>query len=198
MTTITPEAIKELRDKTSAGIMDCKQALADSDGDVDKAVDFLRKKGIATASKKSSRATNEGIISSYIHMGGKIGVLVEINCETDFVARLDEFQNFVKDVSMQVAAAAPIYVSSDEVAEDFIEKEKEVIKAQLEEKPPEILDKIVQGKIDKRFKEICLLDQGFIKDDSQTIGQLLTALIAKTGENIVIRRFVRFELGSDS
>jgi len=195
MTAITPEIIKQLRDKTSAGVMDCKRALAESNGDIDKAVEILRKKGIDTAVKKSGRETKEGLISSYIHMGGKIGVLIEINCETDFVARTADFTNFVKEVAMQVAATQPLYVSREDVPVNWIEKEKEIAREQIKDKPPQVAEKIIQGKLDKRFQEICLLEQKFIKDDKQTVKDVLTAIIAKTGENIIIRRFARFELG---
>ena len=195
MTAITPDIVKQLRERTSAGFMYCKRALADSNGDLDKAVELLRKKGVDTAAKKSGRETKQGSVSSYIHMGGKIGVLVEVNCEIDFVARLEDFSNFVKDVAMQVAAASPLYVSREDVPSEFIEKEKEIAQEQVKGKPPQVVEKILQGKLDKRFEEICLLEQKFIKDDKQTIRGCLTALIAKTGENIVIRRFVRFELG---
>lgn len=197
MATINPEIIKQLRDRTNAGVMDCKRALADSGGNIEKAIEILRKKGIDTAAKKSGRATNQGLVSSYIHMGGKIGVLVEINCETDFVARTAEFSTFVRDIAMQIAAASPVYVSREDVPAEVLEKEKEIARAQIKDKPPQVIEKIVQGKLDKRFEEICLLDQKFIKDDKQTVKDYLTALIAKTGENVVIRRFVRFELGGE-
>ena len=195
MAEITPDVIKQLRDRTSAGVMDCKRALADSKGDIEKAIEILRKRGIDTAVKKSGRETKDGMVSSYIHMGGKIGVLVEINCETDFVARTPDFNSFVKDVAMQIAAASPLYVSREDVPSNWTEKEKEIAKEQIKDKPPQVAEKIIQGKLDKRFQEICLLEQNFIKDDKQTIKDVLTAIIAKTGENIIIRRFVRFELG---
>ncbi len=195
MTEITPEIVRQLRELTSAGIMDCKKALADAGGDLQKAVEILRKKGIDTASKKSIRQAKDGSIASYIHMGGKIGVLVEVNCETDFVARTEDFQNFVKDVAMQIAAASPLYVSREDVPAEWIEKEKEIAKEQIKDKPAQVAEKIVLGKLDKRFQDVCLLEQKFIKDDKQTIKDVLTAVIAKTGENMVIRRFVRFELG---
>ena len=195
MTEITPEIVKQLREQTGAGVMDCKRALGESKGDVAKAVEILRKKGIDTAGKKSSRETKDGLITSYIHMGGKIGVLLEVNCETDFVARTADFNNFVKDVAMQIAAASPLYVNRDEVPAEWIAKEKEIALVQIKDKPPQVAEKIVQGKVDKRIQEICLLEQNYIKDDKQTIKDILTAIIAKTGENIIIRRFVRFELG---
>lgn len=195
MTEITPEVVKQLREQTGAGIMDCKRALGESKGDLAKAVEILRKKGIDTAGKKASRDTKDGLISSYIHMGGKIGVLLEVNCETDFVARTADFNNFVKDIAMQIAAASPLYVNREEVPAEWIAKEKEIALVQIKDKPPQVAEKIVQGKIDKRIQEICLLEQNYIKDDKQTIKDILTAIIAKTGENIIIRRFVRFELG---
>lgn len=195
MTEITPEVVKQLREQTGAGVMDCKRALGESKGDVTKAIEILRKKGIDTAGKKSSRETKDGLITSYIHMGGKIGVLLEVNCETDFVARTADFNNFVKDVAMQIAAASPLYVNREEVPAEWIAKEKEIALVQIKDKPPQVAEKIVQGKVDKRIQEICLLEQNYIKDDKQTIKDILTAIIAKTGENIIIRRFVRFELG---
>lgn len=195
MTAITPEIVKQLRDLTNAGVMDCKRALADSGGDIEKAIEILRKKGVDTAAKKSGRTANQGLVNSYIHMGGKIGVLVEVNCETDFVARTADFTAFVKDIAMQVAAASPLYVKREDVPPAWIEKEKEIAGEQIKGKPEQVAEKIIQGKLDKRFQEICLLEQKFIKDDKQTVQEVLTALIAKTGENIIIRRFVRFELG---
>lgn len=195
MTAITPEIVKQLRDLTNAGVMDCKRALADSNGDIQKAIEILRKKGIDTAVKKSGRETKDGLVSSYIHMGGKIGVLVEVNCETDFVARTADFVAFVKDIAMQIAATSPLYVSREDVPVNWIETEKEIAKEQIKDKPPQVAEKIIQGKLDKRFEQICLLEQKFIKDDKHTVKDILTEIIAKTGENIVIRRFVRFELG---
>ena len=187
--------VKELREKTNAGMMDCKKALSEAGGDLDKAVDILRKKGASLASKKSSRATKEGSISSYIHMNQRIGVLVEVNCETDFVARNDAFKNFVKELGMQIAAANPIYVTKDEVKEDDIQKEKDIIKEQNKSKPESALTKIVEGKINSYYQDVCLLEQPYIKDPKTTIKELLTEIIAKTGENIVIKRFTRYQLG---
>ena len=189
------EAVKQLREKTGVGIMDCKDALKESNGNVEKAVEILRKKGIAVAKKKSGRATKEGRVTSYIHMGGKIGVLVEIGCETDFVAKTDDFTEFSKNVSMHIAASHPLYLSSEDVPSDFIEKEKEIFKSQIKNKPANVIDKIIQGKINKRLEEICLLEQPYVKDDSMKIKDYLTSVVARLGENIVIRRFVRFELG---
>ena len=187
--------VKELREKTNAGMMDCKKALSEAGGDLDKAVDILRKKGASLASKKSSRATKEGSISSYIHINQKIGVLVEVNCETDFVARNDAFKNFVKELGMQIAAANPTYVTKDEVKEDDIQKEKDIIKEQNKSKPESALTKIIEGKINSYYQDVCLLEQPYIKDPKTTIKELLTEIIAKTGENIVIKRFVRYQLG---
>jgi len=189
------DKVKLLREKTSAGMMDCKHALAESGGDLEKAVEILRKKGISMASKKSSRAAKEGVVASYIHMNGKIGVLVEVNCETDFVARNDEFKNFVKDITMQIAAASPTFISRDEVPQDLLAKEAEIIKEQNKGKPEQALVKIVEGKLNNFYQEACLLEQPFIKDQKVFIKDILTALIAKTGENIVIRRFTRYQLG---
>jgi elongation factor Ts len=197
MAAISAKMVKELRDRTGAGMMDCKKALAEVNGDIDKAIDFLREKGLAAAAKKSGRITAEGLVSSYIHGEGRIGVLVEVNCETDFVAKTDEFKELVKDIAMQVAAAKPEYVAREEVPVAAVEHEKEVLKAQAlnEGKPEHIVEKMIQGRIDKYFKEICLLEQPFIKDPDKTVQQLVTEKIAKIGENISIRRFVRFELG---
>ncbi len=187
--------VKELREKTNAGMMDCKKALSEAGGDLDKAVDILRKKGASLASKKSSRATKEGSISSYIHMNQRIGVLVEVNCETDFVARNDAFKNFVKELGMQIAAANPTYVTKDEVKEEDIQKEKDIIKEQNKSKPESALTRIVEGKINSYYQDVCLLEQPYIKDPKTTIKELLTEVIAKTGENIVIKRFTRYQLG---
>ncbi len=191
--------IKSLREKTGAGIMDCKAALQASEGDIEKSIDFLRKKGLATATKKSSRATDEGSIGSYIHYGGKIGVLVEVNCETDFVARNPEFQTLVKDLSMQVAGSnpAPLYVRKEEVPEEIIEHERAIFKAQaMESKKPEaVIEKIAEGKIKKFLKSICLMEQPFLKDPEITVSDLVAQTISKVGENIQVRRFVRFQLG---
>ena len=197
MPEISAQMVKDIRDATSASFIDCKKALEETSGNVDKAVEILRVKGLAKASKKAGRDTPEGVITSYIHAGGKIGVLLEVNCETDFVARNDEFQQFTKEVAMQIAAANPTYVSEADVPEDIINKEKEIIKAQVIEsgKPDNIADKIVEGKISKYFEENCLVNQIYIRDTKRKISDLLSELIAKVGENIQIRRFERFQLG---
>jgi len=197
MAEITAQLVKELRDKTGAGMMDCKKALGESDGDVEKAIKFLREQGIASASKKSGRATSEGLIFSYIHPGDKLGVLVEINCETDFVARTDDFKNFAKDIAMQIAAADPRVVDREEMTEEIIAAEREVYRnlALKEGKPEKIVDKIVDGKLEKFYSEACLMEQPFVKDSDRTIGDVVTDIIAKLGENVKIRRFVRFRLG---
>ena len=194
---ISAKMVKELREKTGAGIMDCKKALKECDGDLEKAADYLKKKGIADASKKSSRVAAEGAIGSYIHMGGKIGVIIEVNCETDFVAKTDEFKELVHNLAMQVAASNPLYVRREEVPADVIEKEREVYRTQALEsgKPEKIVDKIVDGKIDKYFSEICLMEQKYIKDTDKTVEEIIKETIAKTGENIVVRRFTRYVLG---
>lgn len=194
---ITANEVKELRERTGAGMMDCKKALTEADGDMEKAIELLREKGLAAAAKKAGRLAAEGVVESYIHMGGKIGVLVEINCETDFVAKTDEFRSFVKDVAMHIAAAKPSYVSREEVPADVVEKEKEILRAQTlnEGKPANIVDKIVEGRIDKFFKDACLLEQQFVKNPDQTITELVNEKISKIGENIAIRRFARFEMG---
>lgn len=196
MTTISADRVKELREKTGAGMMDCKKALAESGGDFEKAIDCLRQKGLASAAKKSSRTASEGLISSYIHMD-KIGVLVEVNCETDFVAKTDEFKELVKDITMHIAALNPSYLSREDVPQDVIEREKEIYRAQVTNKPPQVVEKIIEGKLEKFFSEDCLLEQIFVKDPEQKlkIKDLVTEKIAKFGENIVIRRFVRFQLG---
>ncbi|WP_295147893.1 translation elongation factor Ts [uncultured Peptoniphilus sp.] len=193
---ITAAMVKELREKSGAGMMDCKKALTETNGDMDKAVDFLREKGLASVAKKSSRIASEGIVESYVH-GGRIGVLVEVNSETDFVAKNEEFQNFVKDIAMQIAAVAPKYVSREEVPAEEVEHEKNVLteQARSENKPEHIIEKMVEGRLEKFYEEICLLDQDFIKDSDKKIRDILNDLIAKIGENIKIRRFVRFEVG---
>lgn len=195
-------AIKELREKTGAGMMDCKAALKEASGDMKKALEILRKKGLASAKKKAGRAAKEGLVHSYIHMGGRIGVLVEINCETDFVARNDDFRAFAKEMAMQIAAANPFYIKKDDVPQSTIEKEKEIIKAQLsgsegKGKPAHVMDKIIEGKLEKFYEETCLLEQPFIRDQNVKVKDLLTSLIAKIGENVVIRRFVRYHLGEE-
>jgi elongation factor Ts len=197
MAEISAAAVKELRDKTGAGMMDCKNALVESNGDVEKASEILRKKGIASASKKASRAVNEGRIESYIHPGNKIGVLVEINCETDFVAKTDDFSTFSRDVAMQIAASSPLFVNRDDVDQETIDHEMDIYREQAkgQGKPENIIDKIATGKLDKYFSEICLLEQPFVKDPDKTIENLVTETIAKLGENISIRRFSRFKIG---
>ncbi len=197
MVTISSDSVKELREKTGAGIMDCKRALADSGGDIDKAVDFLRQKGLSAAAKKASRETKEGVISSYIHGAGKIGVLVEVNCETDFVARNSEFQELVKDIAMQIAASNPSYVQREDVPADVLHKERSIYRIQAREsgKPENVLDKIVEGKVEKFYLESCLLEQSFIKDPSVTIKDMVQQKIAKIGENITVKRFTRYQLG---
>jgi len=194
---VTATMIKDLRERTGAGMSDCKKALVEVSGDVDKAIDYLRAKGLAKAAKKAGREATEGLVFSYIHGNGRIGVLIEVNCETDFVARNEDFIGFTRDVAMQVAAMAPQFVRKDEVSEDVIAHEREVLMAKAKEtgKPEPVIAKMVDGQISKWMKEICLLDQGFVKDPDKTIETLQQELIAKIGENIRIRRFVRFELG---
>jgi elongation factor Ts len=196
---ITSVMVKELRVKTGAGMMDCKEALTAGEGDFEKAVDFLRKKGMSAATKRSSKAAKDGVVASYIHMGGKIGVLVEINCETDFVAKTDDFQTLAKDLAMHVAASNPLYVRADEIPAQTLEREKEIYRSQLveEKKPEKIWDKIIEGKLKKFYEEVCLLDQKFIKNTDITVGTLVNNMIAKTGENIIVRRFSRFQLGEE-
>ncbi|HCF61310.1 MAG TPA: translation elongation factor Ts [Myxococcales bacterium] len=197
MAEVTADKVKELREKTGAGMMDCKKALVDNEGDIAKSIEWLRQKGLAKAATKAGRAAAEGAVGSYIHMGGKIGVLVEVNCETDFVARTEDFQQVVKDVAMQIAALSPKYVRREEVPAEEVEKEKEIYRAQLKEsgKPEKAWDKIVEGKLDKFFSEVCLLEQPFAKDQNKTVKQMIDEAIAKTGENIQVRRFARFQLG---
>ncbi len=197
MAEVTSQMVKELRDKTGAGMMDCKKALVETGGDIDKAVDLLRKKGLAAAAKRAGRETKEGVIGSYIHMGGKIGVLVEVNCETDFVARTDDFKALVKDVAMHIAAAAPQYLAPEDVPPEVVEKEKEIYRSQAldEGRPEKIIDKIVEGKLKKFYEESCLLNQKFIKEPSKTVSDRISETIAKLGENIKVSRFARFQLG---
>ena len=197
MAAISAKMVQELRTKTGAGIMDCKRALTETDGDIEKAVEALRKKGLAAAAKKAGRTTSEGLVASYIHAGGRIGVLVEVNCETDFVARTEQFQQLVKDISMHIAASSPLYLKREDVPENVLMKEREIYKAQFlnSGKPEKVVDKIVDGKIDKYFSEICLYEQAFVKDTDKTIQQLVTETIAQLGENVNIRRFTRFALG---
>jgi len=194
---ITAGLVKELRQRTGIGMMECKNALQESSGDVEKAIVILRKKGYARAKDKMSRETADGMIGSYIHLNGKIGVLIEANCESDFVARNNEFQELVKNITLHIAAANPKYISSDEIPQEVIDQEKEIILEQFKDsnKPPEIIEKIVQGKLNKFFQEVCLLDQLFIKDDKISIKKLIASYIAKFGENIKIKRFARFEVG---
>lgn len=194
---ISAADVKELRERTGSGMMDCKKALTESNGDMEKAIEILREKGLAAAAKKAGRIASEGIVDAYIHGGGRIGVLIEVNSETDFVARNEEFRQFVKDMAMQVAASNPLYVKREEVDPGIIAKEREIYRAQAlnEGKPERIIDKMVEGRIEKYYKEICLLEQPFIKDTDKTVQEVLSSLIAKIGENISIRRFVRFERG---
>ena len=197
MSEISATLVKELREKTNAGMMDCKKALAETGGDLAAAEEFLRKKGIASAGKKADRAAKEGTIASYIHMQGKVGVLVEINCETDFVAKNDNFRDFVKDITLHIAAAHPLYVNRTQVSEALIAKEREIAAAQVQGKPANIVDKIVDGKIDKFYSTICLLEQPFIKIPEVTIEELVKSKIAELGENIIIRRFTRYSVGEE-
>jgi len=197
MSTISAKMVMQLREKTGAGIMDCKGALTECNGDIDKAVDYLRKKGLATAAKRAGRAMTEGIVESYIHMDSKLGVLVEVNCETDFVAKNDDFKAFAKNIAMHIAATNPAGILPEDVSEEIINKEKEIYRGQVLEmgKPEKIADKIVEGKLKKYFKENCLMDQAYVRDPEMTIADLLNELIAKIGENISIKRFVRFKIG---
>lgn len=194
---ITSEMVRELRERTGAGIMDCKKVLNEANGNIEKAIELLRERGLAAAAKKAGRIAAEGIVDSYIHLGGKIGVLIEVNCETDFVAKTNEFKAFVRDMAMQVAAANPKYITKDEVPIEIIEKEKEILRSQAlnEGKPANIVDRIVEGRLEKFYKEVCLLEQPFIKDDSKAVKDVLNETIAKLGENIIIRRFTRYEMG---
>src|SRR6266545_2441670 len=201
MAEVTATAVKQLREKTGAGMMECKNALVEAQGNEEQAVDILRRRGLASAKKKEGRVAAEGVVGSYIHMGGKVGVLVEVNCETDFVARGEEFQQLVKDIAMHIAAAEPRYVSRDEVTADVLDKERDIARAQAKNdpknanKPDQVIDKIVEGRLNKFYEEFVLLDQPFIKDPAQTIAELVTEKIAKTGEKITIRRFTRYKMG---
>lgn len=197
MSTISANMVMQLREKTGAGIMDCKGALKACDGDMSKAVDFLRKKGLATAAKRAGRAMTEGIIESYIHMDGKLGVLVEVNCETDFVAKNNDFKAFAKNIAMHIAATNPVGIRPEDIPDEIINKEKEIYRGQVLEmgKPEKIADKIVEGKISKYFKENCLMNQDYVRDPNMTISDLLNEMIAKIGENISIKRFIRFRIG---
>ncbi len=194
---ISADAVKKLREKTGVGLMDCKEALKNSNGDMDKAVDFLREKGLAKLQKRMGRVASEGSVASYIHTGGKVGTMVEINCETDFVAKTDQFQNFVKDVAMQITASNPLYVKREDIPAEHVEREKTIYRNQALEsgKPEKIVDKIAEGKLEKFYQEVCLVEQTFIKNPDMTIKDLLEDLLVKTGEKIVINRFVRFQLG---
>lgn len=194
--TITAQMVNQLREQTGAGLMDCKKALVEANGNNEEALTILRKKGIASAAKKSDRATNAGLVHSYIHLGGKVGVLIEVNCETDFVARNDEFQAFVKDLCLHIAASNPLYINRTEVPEAEVTKERDIAAAQVAGKPPAAIQKIVEGKLDKWFGTICLLDQPFVKEPEKTVKDIVTAAVQKTGENIQIRRFTRYQLGA--
>ncbi len=199
MTQITAAMVKELRERTNAGMMDCKKALQECGGDMQKAVDFLRQKGLAVAAKRAGRTTSEGVVQCYIHAGNKLGVMVEVNCETDFVAKTDQFIQFARDVAMHIAATNPVCIKREEAPQEVVEKEKEIYRQQALDagKPEKIIDKIVEGRIDKFMREICLLEQPFVKDPDLTIQDLLNELIAKMGENISIRRFTRYQVGEE-
>ena len=199
MATISALMVKELREKSGAGIMDCKEALTACDADMEKAVDFLRKKGLATAAKRAGRATSEGTIQSYIHMGGKIGVMVEVNCETDFVAKTDDFIEFARNLAMHIAATNPVGIAPEDVPEVVVQREREIYKAQAIEtgKPEKMIDKIVEGKLNKFYKENCLLNQAYVRDGDKSIADYLNEVVAKTGEKIEIKRFARFQVGAE-
>jgi elongation factor Ts len=199
MADISASMVKELREKTGAGIMDCKEALAQCQGDMEKAVDFLRKKGLATAAKRAGRATSEGTIQSYIHMGGKIGVMVEVDCETDFVAKTDDFIEFARNLAMHIAATNPVGITSEDVPAEIIDREKAIYRDQALEmgKPEKMIDKIIDGKMNKFFKDSCLLNQQYVKDPDKTIADYLNEVVAKTGEKITIKRFARFQVGAE-
>jgi elongation factor Ts len=194
---ITAAQVKDLRDRTGIGMMECKSALQETGGDIENAITVLRKKGYARAKDKMEREAKEGLVGSYIHLNGKLGVLVEVNCESDFVARNEEFQELVKNISLHIAALNPTYVSSEEVPQEVLDEEKEIIRGQFKDsnKPPEIVDKIVEGKLKKYFEEVCLMDQPYVKDDKVSVSKHVASFIAKFGENIQVRRFARFELG---
>ncbi|MCE5284756.1 MAG: translation elongation factor Ts [Pelosinus sp.] len=194
---VTAGMVKELRETTGAGMMDCKKALTETNGDMEKAIDFLREKGLAAAAKKAGRIAAEGLVEAYIHGGGRIGVMVEVNCETDFVAKTDPFKDLVKDIAMQIAAANPAYIRREEVPEEILEHEREVLRVQAlnEGKPANIVEKMIVGRVEKYYKEVCLMEQQFIKDTDKTITQLINESISKIGENISIRRFTRYQLG---
>ena len=194
---VSASMVKDLREKTGAGMMDCKKALAESGGNFEKAVDYLRQKGLATAARRAGKVASEGQIGSYVHAGGKIGVMVEVNCETDFVAKTDDFQAFAKDVAMHIAASSPLYIQRENVPPEALEREREIYRAQAREagKPEKIMEKIVEGKLEKYYSEVCLLEQPFIKDPDRTMQDLLNGLIGKLGEKVEIRRFIRFQVG---
>ncbi|MBV9464219.1 MAG: translation elongation factor Ts [Verrucomicrobiae bacterium] len=196
-TVIDAKTVQQLREKTNAGMMDCKKALLEAKGNLEEAETILRKRGITVASKKAGRAASEGAIASYIHMGGKMGVLVEVNCETDFVAKTDAFKELVKDITLQIAATRPLCVSRDQVPAGLVEKEREIARAQIKDKPEPVVEKIVGGKIEKYYSTVCLMEQAFIKDPNKTIKEILTARIAELGENLIIRRFSVFQLGEE-
>ena len=197
MANISAAMVKQLREKTGAGMMDCKNALSEVEGDIEKAIEFLRKKGLATAQKRAGRVLSEGIIQSYIHMNGKLGVLVEVNCETDFVAKNEDFQEFAKNIAMHIAASNPLGITPEDVSEEIIEKEKEIYRAQALDmgKPENVTDKIVEGKLNKFYQESCLLNQPYVRDTDMSVADLLNGLIARIGENISIKRFVRYQIG---
>jgi elongation factor Ts len=198
MSTITAAQVRELRDLSGAPMMDCKRALDENEGDVNAATEWLRKQGIASAAKKASRSTSEGLVHAYVHHNGRVGVLLEVDCETDFVAKTDAFRDFCNDVALHIASMSPRYLSSDQVPAELIEKEREILRAQVDaKKPKEIQDKILEGRIAKFLGEICLLDQPFVKDDSKTIEQLRAETVGRVGENLVIRRFARYDVGGD-
>ncbi len=194
---ISVELVKDLRQRTGAGVIDCKTALQEAKGNMDGAIDYLRRKGLATAAKKAGRIATDGLVSSYIHAGGKMGVLVEINCETDFVAKTDDFQTFVKNIAMHIAAVNPQYIRREEIPEEVLERERAIYRTQAQEagKPQKVIDKIVEGKMDRFYSEVCLTEQTYVRDPDLTIKELVDAMIAKVGENVAIRRFARFQLG---
>jgi len=192
---ISAKLVGELRSQTGAGLMDCKKALTEAGGDLEAAATILRKKGIASADKKAGRATSEGLVESYIHLGGKVGVLLEVNCETDFVAKTDDFKGFVKDVCLHIAALNPVCVGRDEVPAELVDKEREVASSQAEGKPPAAIQKIIEGKLNKYYSTVCLLEQPFVKDGDKTVQEILTEMISKLGENMQIKRFTRYQIG---
>jgi len=196
MSDITAKMVGALRAKTGAGLMDCKKALTESKGNEEEAILWLRKKGMASADKKSDRSANDGLVASYIHMGGKVGVLVEVSCETDFVAKTDDFKALVRDIGMHIAAASPVCVNREEVPAELLEKEKQVAASQVQGKPPEIIEKVVTGKMEKVYQEMVLMEQTFVKNPDQTITDLIKESIAKLGENIIVKRFARFQIGA--